>query len=96
MSVLVARLNGPAYDDAHLVDLAQQIIMNQYRIQLIKNFTITCEVEAANAITAERQAELLNPGYKAQGITWLNAPPEEPVVKKPRTARKPRVAKTQQ
>jgi hypothetical protein len=70
--------------------------MNSYRIQLVKHFEISIEVEAENAIWAQRAAEDQCPGYTAQGITWLNAPPPEPVVKKPRAPRKPRVAKTPQ
>lgn len=87
---------GQAYASVKVADHANQLTMNQYKIKLIKNFTITIEVEADNAITAERQAEWLNPGYTSTQITWLNAPASDAVVPRPRAARKPRVVKTQQ
>ena len=61
--------------------------MNQYRIKLQKHFEITVEVSAENALLAQQQALEQNPGYTAHGIRWLNAPPEEPKVRKPRKPR---------
>jgi hypothetical protein len=61
--------------------------MNQYKIRLIKHFEITVEVTAENAIMAQRKAVDDHPGYTPSQITWLNAPPPEPVVKKQRTPR---------
>jgi hypothetical protein len=58
--------------------------MNQYKIKLIKHFEITVEVTAENAIMAQRKATDDHPGYTPSQITWLNAPPQEPIVKKPR------------